>query len=366
MAETRVTGTLSPSIWDDKFSTEFFQTNPFAAYAGTGTNNAIVMKEEFASKRGNGITFEFITNLVRGTLFDRQPLRGHEDQLGEYGDRIFWRLRKKGISMHELDQDFAAIDLRKAARGNLKTWSMEDVKWETIDRLGDVGANCDVPFATATAAEKNDWTARNADRVLFGNSTANYSATFATAAGNIDTTNDILTRDNLSILKTIALQARPRITPIEVMERSNRRYFVAFAHPLVFRAFRKDTETVRSAVKVVDRNESIFLGGDLEYDGIVLHEVDDMPIYDNIGNGGADVSPVYLLGQEALGWAIKSRYASREQKDDYGQIEGLGMIGKWGMKKLCYSENFPNPAQDPTVLGKQRGVATGFFAAVGV
>ncbi len=144
--------------------------------------------------------------------------------------------------------------------------------------------------------------------MLFGNSTANYSATFATAAGNVDTTNDILTRDNLSILKTVALQARPRITPIEVKEKSNRRYFVAFAHPLVFRAFRKDTENVRSVVRVVERNESIFLGGDLEYDGIILHEVDDMPVYAGIGNGGANVSPVYMMGQEALGWAIKSRY----------------------------------------------------------
>ncbi len=87
MAETRATATLTPTIWDDQFSTEFFQTNPFAAYAGTGSNNTIVMKEDFASKRGNGITFEFITNLARGTIFDRQPLRGHEDQMAEYGDQ---------------------------------------------------------------------------------------------------------------------------------------------------------------------------------------------------------------------------------------------------------------------------------------
>jgi hypothetical protein len=91
-----------------------------------------------------------------------------------------------------------------------------------------------------------------------------------------------------------------------------------------------------------------------------------MPIYTGIGNGGSDVSPVYLLGQEALGWAIKSRYATRIQKDDYDTVEGIGMIGKWGMKKLCYSGNFTNAAQDTTVLGKQRGVVTGFFAAPGV
>jgi hypothetical protein len=151
MAETRVNANLSPTIWDDEFSTEFFQSNPFAQYAGTSTNNIIRMKEDFASRRGNGITFEFITNLKRGTIYDRQPLRGHEDVLGEYGDKVFWRMRKKGISLHELDVDLAAINLRDAARTTLKTWSNEDVKWEAIDRFGDVGSNCDVPFDTATA-----------------------------------------------------------------------------------------------------------------------------------------------------------------------------------------------------------------------
>jgi len=360
MAETRANAALTPQIWDDQFSTEFYQRNPFSSYAGTTNNNPIVMKEDFASKRGNGITFEFITNLQRGSIMDRQPLRGHEDVLGEYGDIVYWRMRKKGISIHELDRDLAAIDLRKAARGALKTWADEDVKFETIDRLGDVGTNLDVPFDIATAAQKNTWVTNNSDRVLFGASKANYSSTFATAAANVDTTNDQLTRKNLSLLKRVALAARPRISPISVESRSNRRYFVAFAHPLVFRDFVNDAEDVTAKVSVIERNEGIFLGGDREWDGVVLHEVDDMPIYTGIGNGGSDVSPVYLMGQEALGWAIKSRYRSREQMDDYDQVEGLGMIGKWGMKKLGYGYG-----SDTAILGKQRGVVTGFFSAAG-
>lgn len=360
MAETRVTAGLSPQIWDDQFSTEFYQTNPFSMYAGTSSNNPIVMKEDFDSKRGNGITFEFITNLAKGAIFDRQPLRGHEDVLGEYGDIIYWRMRKKGISLHELDRDLAAIDLRKASKGNLKTWADEDVKFETIDRLGDVGTNCDVPFEIATAAQKNTWVTNNKDRVLFGAGTSNWSGTFATAAANVDTTNDKLGRRSLSMLKRVALAAKPRITPISVEKRSNRRYFVGFAHPFVFRDFVNDAEDVTAKVAVIERNEGIFLGGDREWDGVILHEVDDMPIYTGIGNGGSDISPVYLLGQEALGWAIKSRYSSREQKDDYQQVEGLGMIGKWGMKKLAYGYG-----SDANVLGKQRGVVTGFFSAQG-
>lgn len=364
MAETRAQVELSPEVWDDDFSEEFFQRNPFAQYSGTGSNNPIRIKEDFQSRRGNGITFEFITNFKRGVILNRQPLRGHEDKLGEYGDRVFWNMRKKGVSIHEYDRDHAAIDLRGAARQTLRTWADEDVKWEAIDRMLDVGANGDIPFATATAAQRNTWMDNNNDRVLFGAARSNLSAgNFATSIGNIDNTADKLTRDSLSLLKRMALTASPRITPIEVSSK-NRRMFVAMAHPFVFRDFKKDTENVRAAVSVVERNESIFLGGDLIYDNVVLHEVDDMPIIaaGSPGGGSIDVSPVYLMGQEAVGWAVKQRYRSREQEDDYGQVEGLGMLGKWGMKKLVYGLSDDAVTG---VTGKQRGLTTGFFAAVG-
>lgn len=361
MADTRVNQNLSPTIWDDQFSTEFFQSNPFSAYSGTSENNVIRMKEDFASKRGNGITFEFITNLKRGTIFDRQPLRGHEDSLGEYGDKAFWRMRKKGISMHELDVDLAAIDMRGASKANLKTWSNEDVKWEVIDRLGDVGSNSDVPFIGSSAADKNAWVAANSDRVRFGNAASNYSATFSTAAGNVDATDDTFTVDSVVDIKAVAMTTSPRITPIEVKEKSNQRFFVGFCHPRIFRDYKKSVRVTETQVNVVTRNEAIFLGGDREMDGVILHEVDDMPSYAGIGNGGATLYPFYLCGQEALGWAIKQRYKSREQEDDYGQVQGIGMFGKWGMKKLCYSGAIGGA--DTSVYGKQRGLVTGFYAA---
>ena len=92
----------------------------------------------------------------------------------------------------------------------------------------------------------------------------------------------------------------------------------------------------------------------------IVHEVDDMPILNGVGSSSINVAPAFLCGQEALGWAIKSRYASREDKDDYGQVTGLGMLGKWGMKKLAYVLGSATPA----FIGKQRGVISGFFPAV--
>jgi hypothetical protein len=358
MADTRAIAALTPQVWDDQFTTEFFQANPFAPYSGTSENNIIRMKEDFKSKRGNGITFEFITNLQKGTIFDRQPLRGHESQLGEYGDVAFWRMRKQGIALNEFDEDLAAIDLRQAAKSNLRNWADEDLKFEIIDRLLDVGSTCDVPFATASATDKNNWSAAQSDRVLYGSARSNYSTTFATGVGNVDSTNDKLTRSVVSLMKRMALAARPRITPIRV-ESMNRRFFVMFAPPFAFRDFKADTDTVQSTVHVIEKNQEIFLGGDREYDGVIVHEVDDIPVIAGVGNGGIDVAPVYLCGAEALGWALKQRYKSRVQKDDYQTEEGFGMIGKWGLKKLCYKYG-----PDATVIGKQRGIVTGFVSSV--
>lgn len=360
MADTRAIAQLTPEQWDDKFTVEFFQTNPFAPYSGTSENNPIRMKEDFQSKRGNGITFEFITKLGKGVILDRQPLRGHESQLGEYGDVAYWRMRKQALAFHEMDADLAAIDMRRACKVTLRNWSDEDLKFETIDRLQDVGATCSVPWTTATAADKNAWVAAQPDRALFGSVRSNYSTTFATAIGNVDSTNDKLSRSIVGLAKRMALTASPRITPIRVESRMNRRYYVMFAHPFAFRDFVADTDTVQSQVKIIEKNEEIFLGGDREYDGVIVHEVDDMPIYTGIGNGGIDVAPCFLMGTEALGMAMKSRYRSRTEKNDYDQEQGLAMIGKWGMKKLAYQFG-----QDATVIGKQRGLVSVFVSAVG-
>mgnify|MGYP003382069220 CR=1 FL=1 len=370
MAQTPVVDGLSPQIWDDKFSTEFFQNNPFSAYSGTGTNNPIVMKEDFASKRGNGITFDFITNLDRGSIRCQQPLRGHEDKLGEYGDRAFWDMRKKGISLHEMDEDLAAIDLRKASKGALKTWADEDLKFETIEALQSVGQNLDIQYGASTTAQRNAWNANNKDRLLYGNQRSNYvSADHAASLANVDTVNDKFTKDSVSLLKRMALMARPRITPLSV-KGSNRRMFVAFAHPLTFRDFTASMNETERTVSVESKNMSIFLGGDREVDGVIVHEVDDMPVLAGVGAAAANVYPVFLLGQEALGWALKARYSSRKQEDDYGQITGLGMIGKWGLKKLGYTIGVDKALDDgaggtTNVLGKQRGMVSGFFAATG-
>jgi hypothetical protein len=277
-------------------------------------------------------------------------------------------MRKKGVSMHELDEDLAAIDLRRAARGALRAWADEDVKYETLEGLSMVGQDMDIPYDAATTAQKNTWHDNNEDRILYGATPSNFvTGNHAGSLANIDNTADKLTKENLSLIKRVALRARPRITPLRV-EGNDKRFFVGFAHPFAFRDLRNSLETVHKDVSMTAKNTLLFSGGDVEWDGVIVHEVEDMELMVDAGNGGTDVAPFYLMGQEALGWANKSRYSSREQKDDYQQVTGLGMIGKWGLKKLGYTIGEEKTVEDlnggrTNVLGKQRGMVTGFFAA---
>lgn len=359
MAETRAVATLTPQIWDDEFSVEFFQFNPFSAYAGTDDNSVIRMKEDLASKRADGITFEFITSLQRGAKTGRTPLKGNEQRLGEYGDKVIWDIRKEAISIHEMDTDLAAINLRDASRQALRNWADEDVKFNVIDRMQDMGQLSNIPYADATAAQRNTWDTTNADRVLYARAANRSAGNHAASLSNI-TSAHTLNRAAVGGLKRIALAARPRITPLSVEQKRNRRYFVLFVHPFTMRDIRNDIESTRATVNIVEQNKGIFSGGDIDYDGVIIHEVDDMPILAGAGGSGINLAPAFLCGQEALGWAIKSRYASREDKDDYGQVMGLGMLGKWGMKKLAYQFG----TADTTIIGRQRGVVSAYFPAV--
>jgi hypothetical protein len=358
MADTRAQVNLTPQIWDDQFSVEYFQSNPIAAYAGTDMNNVVVMKEDLQSKRGDGITFEFITRLAPGAKLDRAPLKGFEQRLGEYGDKVFWNVRKEGISMHEMDTDLAAIDLRAASKQALRNWADEDIKLTKIARLQDMGQFSNVPYADANPAQRNTWDTTNADRVLYARAANRSAGNHAASLANI-TSAHILNRATVGGLKRLAALANPKITPIKV-NKKNRRVYVLFVHPFTMRDIRNDIESVRAAVNVVEQNDGIFLGGDIDYDGVLIHEVDDMPLLTGVGNGGINVAPAFLCGVEALGWGIKSRFSSREDKDDYGQVMGIGMIGKWGLKKLVYQFG----TADATVIGRQRGAISAFFPAI--
>jgi hypothetical protein len=328
---------------------------------GTKENSIIKVNEDLKVKKGQSVRFAFTGQLNGPTIYDDAPLIANAETLGTYYDDVTVRPRAKAVSSSDWGDQLSAIDLREAAREGLRDWTDRETRDETIKALGAVGANCDVPFATATVAEKNTWNVNNVDRVLYGATTANYNATFLTATNNIDATADRLTRRAVSLMKRICFSATPKIAPIRT-GKNGKRYLVGFAPSLLFRDLAIDLEQSNREVRLEDKNTILFEGGDLYWDGVIVHEVDDLPIYTGIGAGGSvNVSPFYLCGQMAVGYGLAKRWTTKTEKTDLERFDTVGTEGWWGMKKMARRAAVPLNA---AYVNKQVGVVTGFFASV--
>jgi Protein of unknown function (DUF4043) len=199
----------------------------------------------------------------------------------------------------------------------------------------------------------------NSDRVLFGKLRSNYSATMATALGNIDNTDDKLTSSAVSLMKRIAQNASPAIRPIRLNE--DEEWFVLFANSRAFRDFSLD-----SAVQQANRDarargmdNPLFTGGSLMWDGVIVREIPEIATLGGVGAGSIEVGPVYLCGAQSLGVAYAQRTKTTTQVSDYGFRNGVGLQEIRGIEKLRFGTG--NGDTDDL---KDHGVVTGFFAAV--
>lgn len=359
MAQTSAATGLTVQQWDDKFFTEYLRNNPFKRYMGSGETSVIQVKEALTKKKGDSITFALVNKFTNAANDGTTKLEGNEESGISRSHKLTVGLRRNAFSATEFEEQISAIDLRNAFKPQMREWAMEkDV--ERIDTA--LYSKNGVAIGTASEAQKDTWTVDNADRVLFGDSIGNNAANDHSAnLLALDNTNDKCTPEALSLMKRIALSASPKIKPIRI-EGMNKRYFVVFAHPRCFRDL-KDSATITQAqreVTLANQNNKLFQGGDLEWDGMIIHEVDDMTTLTGQGAAGIDLGGVFLCGAQAFGLGIAQRWETREKKeDDYGNERGCGIIAIDGLEKLTFGSG----AGDTDDL-KDHGVVTGYFAAV--
>lgn len=354
MADTTVASGLKVQNWDNKFFTEYLQNNRFAKYYGRSENSLIQVREDLTKKRGDSITLAFVNRLTGNGVSGSGSLEGNEEDLDSRSHKLVVDKHRNGVRVAEIDEQFSAISLRDAGRATLMDWAMEHTRDKIITALGSINR---VAYASASEAQKDAWLVDNADRVLFGALKSNNASNDHSAAlAEIDNTNDKLTPGALSLMKRMALEANPKIRPITVS--GGERYYVAFAGPRTFRDL-KQNATITQAQREVTikmQNNKLFKGGDVEWDGIIVHEVDDIGV---ISNGSIDCSPVYLCGAQALGIAWAKRWRSVTEEFDYEDKHGIAIEAIYGVEKLLFGSG-----SGDTDDFKDHGVLTGYFAAV--
>ena len=356
MAQTSAATGLTVQQWNNKYFREYLRNNPFKSYMGKGTSSIIQVQEDLTKKKGDSITFALVNQLTGTSNDGTSKLEGNEEALGSRSHKLTVGLRRHGVSVLEFEEQISAIALRDAAKDQLMDWSMTTDVQRVVDQLYSING---VAYATASAAQKNAWLVDNADRVLFGAAKVNaVSGVHATALATIDNTNDKLTPDAISLMKRIAQSASPKIRPIREAS-DNKRYYVMFAHPLAFRDLKQNTaiQQAQREVTLTAQNSKLFQGGDLIWDGVIIHEVDDMT---TDTSSTIDVGGCFLCGAQALGLGIAKRWNTRTKGEtDYGNEKGCAVQAIDGLDKMTFGTG----AGDTDDL-KDHGVVTGYFAAV--
>jgi hypothetical protein len=342
---------------------EYVRENLFSPYMGTAANSIIRLKNELKSG-GEQMNIPLVTRLT-GAGVSTGTLVGNEEQIDNYGMRVWLEWARHAVVTNKAESQKDSADIFGEAKPLLSDWGKELQRDELIAALMALPSESQpssgvrvngIQYDLATAGQRNTWNSDNSDRVLYGNSTANYNATHATALANVDTTNDKLTAANLALLKRVAMNASPKIRPFKT--RDGYEYFVAFCGSNPFRDLKASLETVNKDARPREQNgmdrNPLFQDGDQIYDFVT----NVWTTLTTAGASSARVEPVFLCGQQALAmaWGQMPRPTFRKE-DDYGFITGTGIEMAYGVSKMF--KKHPNSG---TKL-KQWGVATGFFAS---
>lgn len=356
MADTTVATGLTVSQWDDKFFREYLAQNRYKPFMGMSENAIIQTKEDLMKKKGDSLHFALVNRLKNDGITGSGTLEGNEEAMDTRSHKLVVDQIRNGVRVATLDEQFSAISLRNAGRVVLKDWIMERTRDDITNALGSID---NIRYDLATEGQKDTWLTNNNDRVLFGAETGNtvpgdHSASLAvlTAAA------DKLTTGAVSLMKRLALRADPKIRPVRTTE--DERWYVLFCNSLSFRDLKDDT-ALQSAQRDAwqrGRDNPLFAGGDLLWDGVIIKEAEDIPLTGAVGASQAQIGPVYLCGAQAIGIGWAQRTKSVTEEFDYGDKHGVAIGEIRGIEKLRFGTG-----PDDNDNRKQHGVLTGYFSA---
>ena len=359
---------------------EYVREGRFGPYIGAD-ENAIIQTNKNLKK----VSIPLVGKLSGAGVNGSSTLTGNEEALSNYaatGQPTYWR---NGVLIDNEERELSEFDLFSEARPSLMNWTMEKKRDQIIQAMGAIeaggtyynygGAEGAYGSSAASAANMDTWNTNNGDRILYGAAKSNRTAGDHTASlATIDTTNDKLDADMVSLLKRMAKNAAPLIRP--VMIKNDEPMFVFFVGSYAFRDLRADLDSRQQNALPRNKDQNpIWTGGDLYYDGVIIKEVPEIDSvfidgdgtgspFDGVwganatgdglndaGDSSSRVGVGFFCGAQAVGMHI-GRMASfkRRKEDDYDHLSGVGVTMKHDIKKI-FNNN------------KQHGMITSFHSA---
>ncbi len=361
MAETTVPTNARVIRWARDAYREFIRGNRFSKMIGADESAAIQLNEELTKNVGEYMNFTLVNRATATGVAGLATLEGNEEALGIRNFRVQVDRTRHAILHDKLSEQFSAINLVTSKRAVIMDWGKENIRDRVITALGSISIDGSTHYAYADAEEvahKDVWLANNSDRVLFGNGIGSFADHSADLSG-LDTTNDIVNETNLRLWKDKAMAASPKIRPIKVND--DEEWFVVVLGTKLFRQAQTALATLNREAWVRAKGESnpLFTGGDLIGDGLIIKHIPEIAALAGTPGQSAttSVAPGYLLGAQAIAYAVAQRSKMISNERDYGAKLGAGVEMIDAIRKMYFGSG----ATDH-VAPKQHGVCTGYFA----
>jgi N4-gp56 family major capsid protein len=359
MSQTYAVPGLTPQQWDDQFFTDYVRASRFKRYMGTDEASIFQLKEDLTKRKGDSVTFALVNELTGTGVTGNNTLKGNEERLGSRSHKVNVDVLRHAVAVDDWDTQKSVIDLRNAARTQIREWAQKTLRDHCLRALGMIDG---IAFDSATNAQRDTWQVNNRDRLVFG--TGKVTQTTFASAISFSTTAQ-LTPNLLSLMTRAAGNASPKVKPVYVRE-MDQEWYVAFVGPNAWRDLTEDNPTTNvltlanrdARVRGVDN--PLFTGDSLVWDGIIIRQIPEIAqLSTNVASiSGLSIEPVYLCGAQAVGLAWAQRTKSTTDTDDYEFLHGVGVQEIRGIEKLRFGTGVTD-----TTTPKDHGVVTAFVAA---
>jgi hypothetical protein len=363
---------LAVKRWSREAYREYVRQSGFKTFMGKSQNDIIHMRSQLKNEAGDTINIPLLAKIKGEPKRGSQPIEGNEKGMANFNFRVGIDWVGEGVAVSNSDTFRTVLDLLKEGRSGLVNFMAEITRNDLIDALNSKNGIRDVTgisgYLPADAAIRNAWTAANSDRILFGDTAANYNSTFATALANVGTK---LSKATVQNARMMARTARRIIRPSTVEERSGMsgkggnivECYVMFVGAKTFLNLKQDPEIRDDLRYAMDRgaNNPLFQPDDLLIDNVIIREIPEITercIMGGVGASNADIEPYYLCGAQAIAYAIGKEATFKTDARDYGHINGVAVRELRGIEKTI----FTGPLDDSTSQ-IDHGMLTGYVVA---
>lgn len=330
--EYTVNHAMARQEWSRTLMKEALEETFFSKFMGTSRNAPIYVKNELKDS-GYKVTYGLRMQLSGDGRMGDATLEGHEEALSIYTDAlVIDQLRHAVRTNGRASEQRVPFSTREEAKDGLKDWWSRRMDVSMFNQLCGINSGASLEYTGLNAV-----TAPTSTRHIFSGETA--EADLSDSANNLFTLS--LIDDAVEKAKTV----NPIIKPVSVGGGKSR--YAMVLHPNQVRDLRTQYSTTEitwyDATRALveggsGQNSPIYTGALGEYNGVILHESENIPL----APSNSEVRRAVMIGAQAGCVAFGKGFGENqmdwtEELFDYGNQLGVssGMI--FGMKKSVFN-----------------------------